>query len=180
MEQETINERLNMIVETFESGVKASFARKVGISPQGAQELLAGRKGDPSFKVFKKVLTTYPQVRMEWLVFGTGKMLDVGQEISPAPMSPKEAASRALSVSEPPTDQKDMYVQLKEFNELRDGMASMAFLMKELTSPHSGVRISEEVLEAFNQSISRVFTKREGRNNEPLISPIRKKNIDKK
>jgi hypothetical protein len=51
MEQQSVNQRLNLIVETFENGKKAAFARKAGISPQGVQELLAGRKGDPSFKV---------------------------------------------------------------------------------------------------------------------------------
>lgn len=75
MEQVSINQRLNLIVDTFEKGKKAAFARKVGMSPQGAQELLAGRKGDPSFKVLVKILESYPQVRMEWLILGNGQML---------------------------------------------------------------------------------------------------------
>ena len=74
MEEQSVNQRLNLIVNTFEKGKKAAFARKVGISPQGAQELLAGRKGDPSFKVLLKILESYPQVRTEWLVLGNGEM----------------------------------------------------------------------------------------------------------
>jgi transcriptional regulator with XRE-family HTH domain len=75
MEQPSVNQRLNLIVDTFEKGKKAAFARKAGISPQGAQELLAGRKGDPSFKVLIKILESYPQIRTDWLVLGKGKML---------------------------------------------------------------------------------------------------------
>ena len=75
MEQDSVNQRLNFLVETFEKGKKASFARKIGISPQGVQELLAGRKGDPSFKVLVKILESYPQVCADWLVLGNGPML---------------------------------------------------------------------------------------------------------
>jgi len=74
MAQLTVNERLNLIVNTYEKGKKAAFARKAGISPQGAQELLAGRKGDPSFKVLVKILESYPQIRTDWLVLGRGDM----------------------------------------------------------------------------------------------------------
>jgi hypothetical protein len=75
MEQGTVNQRLNLLVDTFENGVKAAFARKAGISPQGAQELLAGRKGDPSFKVLVKILESYPTIDANWLVLGRGEML---------------------------------------------------------------------------------------------------------
>lgn len=67
-----------MVVDAFEKGKKAAFARKAGISPQGAQELLAGRRGEPSFKVLVKILESYPQVRIEWLVLGKGPMLKEG------------------------------------------------------------------------------------------------------
>ncbi|WP_070730348.1 helix-turn-helix domain-containing protein [Hymenobacter lapidarius] len=63
------------MVDLFEKGKKAAFARKAGISPQGAQELLAGRKGDPSFKVLIKILEAYPQISTDWVLFGKGDML---------------------------------------------------------------------------------------------------------
>ncbi len=75
MEQTSVNQRLNLLVDLFEKGKKAAFARKAGISPQGAQELLAGRKGDPSFKVLIKILEAYPQIRTDWLLFGKDDML---------------------------------------------------------------------------------------------------------
>jgi transcriptional regulator with XRE-family HTH domain len=75
MEQQTINQRINFLVEHFEKGRKAAFARTAGISPQGLQELLTGRQGDPSFKVLTKILEGYPQVQTDWLVLGRGQML---------------------------------------------------------------------------------------------------------
>lgn len=71
----SINQRLNLLVDTYEKGKKAAFARKVGISPQAVQEMLSGRQSDPSYKVLVKILESYPQVRIEWLVMGSGEIL---------------------------------------------------------------------------------------------------------
>ena len=71
-----VNQRLNVLVDTFERGIKSAFAQRIGISQQGAHDLLSGRKGAPSFKVISGVLENYPQVRAEWLILGKGKMLN--------------------------------------------------------------------------------------------------------
>jgi hypothetical protein len=92
MEQESVNQRLNMIVDTFERGVKAAFARKAGISTQGVQELLAGRKGAPSFKVLTKILESYPTVDANWLVLGRGPMLQ-----AQAPITASETVGASTS-----------------------------------------------------------------------------------
>lgn len=75
IEQESVNQRLVALVDFFERGKKAAFARKAGISPQAAQEMLAGRRSEPSFKVLVKILQSYPQVCTDWLVLGRGPML---------------------------------------------------------------------------------------------------------
>nr|GFB33861.1 hypothetical protein [Tanacetum cinerariifolium] len=81
--QETVNQRLNILVDSFERGKKVAFARKVSISPQAAQEILAGRQSEPSFKVLVRILENYPQVCSDWLVLGRGPMLrgDVAEPI---------------------------------------------------------------------------------------------------
>jgi hypothetical protein len=73
--EDSVTQRLNLLVETFEKGVKSSFANRIGISQQGAHDLLGSRKGGPSFKVLTKILENYPQIRMEWLLLGRGPML---------------------------------------------------------------------------------------------------------
>ncbi|MGI4738486.1 MAG: hypothetical protein ACRYG7_25235 [Janthinobacterium lividum] len=77
-----------MIVDIFEKGKKAAFARKAGISPQGAQEILAGRKGDPSFKVLVKILESYPSIDANWLVLGQGSMYREVPDAIPLPGIP--------------------------------------------------------------------------------------------
>lgn len=78
---ESINDRLAVIVRHFEYGKKAAFARKVSISPQAAQEMLSGRRSEPSFKVLVKILRSYPQVKTDWLVLGRGPMLQDIEEV---------------------------------------------------------------------------------------------------
>jgi transcriptional regulator with XRE-family HTH domain len=105
MEQSTVNQRLNLIVDTFEKGVKAAFARKAGISPQGAQEILAGRKGDPSFKVLVKILESYPVLDANWLVLGRGEMLkeegyksvETPPDEAPSPKSLEEVVQQLVA-----------------------------------------------------------------------------------
>jgi transcriptional regulator with XRE-family HTH domain len=73
--QQSVNDRLVIMVDYFEKGKKAAFARKADISPQAAQEILAGRRSEPSFKVLVRILQAYPQVHADWLVLGKGPML---------------------------------------------------------------------------------------------------------
>jgi excisionase family DNA binding protein len=94
----SVNDRLVELVDFFEKGKKAAFARKVDISPQAAQEILAGRRSEPSFKVLVKILQSYPQVRTEWLVLGNGPMLQPKAE-SPVQLKREvDLASQRLSM----------------------------------------------------------------------------------
>lgn len=117
--QKSINQRLNFLVDTFEQGKKASFARKAGISPQAAQEILAGRRSEPSFKVLVKILENYPQVCTDWLVLGEGPMLkvDVRQDAS-MPYKPNTAAAalqaKAADLMQELTKEQSKYERLKE------------------------------------------------------------------
>lgn len=78
--QGSVNQRLNLIVDTFEKGIKSAFAAKIGISAQGVHDLLSGRKGSPSFKVLSSILENYPVLNANWLVMGRGPMLQQGAE----------------------------------------------------------------------------------------------------
>jgi hypothetical protein len=89
MTKTTINDRLNILCDTYEKGRKASFARTAGISNQGVQELLAGRKGGPSFGVLTSIVDAYPQVRLEWLIKGEEPMLHTEQPEAAIAADPK-------------------------------------------------------------------------------------------
>jgi hypothetical protein len=144
MEQSTVNQRLNLIVDTFEKGVKAAFARKAGISPQGAQEILAGRKGDPSFKVLVKILESYPAIDANWLVLGRGEMLRAGMT-TPLESLDQKSSSDLMDESNTPLYAAFLAQQekaRKEIEELFD-RANMLNVVQDVIT-----RKAEELLEA--------------------------------
>lgn len=122
--QKSVNQRLNFLVDTFEQGKKASFARKVGISPQAAQEILAGRRSEPSFKVLVKILESYPQVCTDWLVLGEGPMLKVDARQDPSMSNTPHAATalqnKAASLMQELSKEQEKYDRLKEIESSLD------------------------------------------------------------
>lgn len=71
----TISERIAQMVQHFNKGNKSAFAKAVGISNQSLGEMVGERQGAPSFAALQKMLTAFPEVSPEWLVFGRGPML---------------------------------------------------------------------------------------------------------
>lgn len=186
MEQDSVNQRLNLIVDTFERGVKAAFARKAGISAQGVQELLAGRKGDPSFKVLVRILENYPTVDANWLVLGRGNMLreEISSNSSAQVMMPQTkdiiALVRQAVVEQTEKFQANQQVFAAQLNEqiLRErvedisGLENEAAICRRGESKKDAVRLAEiqravellktsqvkegEIVEAFNYTINGV------------------------
>jgi len=75
MENGSVSERIAHMVEHFHKGNKSAFAKAVGISNQSLGEIVGARQSAPSFAALQKMLTAFPEVRMEWLVMGKGEML---------------------------------------------------------------------------------------------------------
>jgi hypothetical protein len=83
--ENTVNERIKILVYELASGNKSSFARSIGISNQSLGEIIGGRQSAPSFAALQKLFTSFPQVRMEWLMLGEGSMLqNEGAPTAPA------------------------------------------------------------------------------------------------
>ena len=74
-QQDTVNQRLSILVDELEGGSKANFASKVGVAVQSIHDLIGGRQGMPSFKLLSSILEKYPTVDANWLVSGRGSML---------------------------------------------------------------------------------------------------------
>jgi len=77
----------------------AAFADKIGIQRSSISHLLSGRN-KPSLDFILKILDSYPDFDLYWLLTGKGKMLfDKNAMISdqaPAPTSAKKATSVSL------------------------------------------------------------------------------------
>ena len=73
--EQPVSERIKILLEERAHGNKAELGRAAGISGQGVADLIGGRKGGPSFSVLQKMLRSYPDVSLAWLLFGEGEML---------------------------------------------------------------------------------------------------------
>lgn len=73
--QNTINERVKILIDSLSGGVPARFAKSLGVAASVIGNYLPGssREGEPSFSVLQKISTVYPQINIEWLVTGEGE-----------------------------------------------------------------------------------------------------------
>jgi hypothetical protein len=70
-----VQDRVELLVNHFSKGNKAAFGRKADIQSGVLAGILGGRKNKPSFELLQKLLTAYPSVEPNWLLFGRGPML---------------------------------------------------------------------------------------------------------
>jgi hypothetical protein len=77
-EEDAVYQRLNFIVNTFEGGNQAEFARRIGVRSGVVGDMFGKRRNKPSFDVLGKIALAYPQLRVEWLLTGEGEALKRG------------------------------------------------------------------------------------------------------
>jgi hypothetical protein len=70
-----VQDRVELLVNHFSKGNKAAFGRKADIQSGVLAGILGGRRNKPSFELLQKLLTAYPSVEPNWLLFGRGPML---------------------------------------------------------------------------------------------------------
>lgn len=63
---------MRSIIERFEDGNQAAFARSLGLSKQAVSKMLGG--AIPSGGTLETLMRRYPLVRAEWLLTGRGEM----------------------------------------------------------------------------------------------------------
>jgi transcriptional regulator with XRE-family HTH domain len=69
----------NRIIEflRIENKTSAQFAEEIGVQPSGISHIISGRN-NPSLDFVIKMLSKYPQVSSDWLLFGKGNMFREG------------------------------------------------------------------------------------------------------
>ena len=77
-----MDEIKNRIFEFLRSENKTSaqFALEIGVQPSGISHIISGRN-KPSLEFIVKMLSKYPALSTDWLIFGTGPMLRDGGSI---------------------------------------------------------------------------------------------------
>lgn len=69
---EEMRERINRII-LMEGLSRAKFASKVGIAASNFNEVLLGKRGVPQ-SLPSKIVSAYPEIRIDWLLYGEGEM----------------------------------------------------------------------------------------------------------
>ena len=99
----TMNTRLKQFLAA-ENITQAQFADNINVVRASVSHVLSGRN-NPSYEFIRSIMLRYPELNIEWLIFGTGKMYksNLPQE-DPQPVSaPQE--SPALDVLFPDYDE---------------------------------------------------------------------------
>ena len=73
--QQTVNQRIQLLIDTYEAGNKSAFARRVDMKSGVIGDIVGGRLNKPNFDNLLKILDAYPSVNTEWLLKGVDPML---------------------------------------------------------------------------------------------------------
>jgi len=69
---DNLKDRIQLLIST-KGMTNATFAEKIGVQPSNISHVLSGRN-KPSLDLVHKVLSSFKEVRTEWLVHGSGAM----------------------------------------------------------------------------------------------------------
>lgn len=120
MENGSVSERIAQMVEHFNKGNKSAFAKAVGISNQSLGEIVGARQSAPSFAALQKMLTAFPEVRMEWLIMGKGEMLPPTGWVDPFAGAGEEGAALETRQFLPPVVNRELEEQRWEDYQKRE------------------------------------------------------------
>lgn len=78
-------DRINLLLKAKNISAR-QFAEEIGIQPSGMSHILSGRN-NPSLDFVMKVVRRWPEVNINWLMFGKGEMF-AGAPLNVAPVAP--------------------------------------------------------------------------------------------
>lgn len=92
-------ERLNKILDFYEISA-ASFADKIDVGRSSISHILSGRN-KPSLDFVMKVVKSFPEVELYWLLNGKGSFPKTEVSTSPTSQNPSEEIRKIEKESEP-------------------------------------------------------------------------------
>ena len=90
-------ERINLLLKAKNITAR-QFAEEIGIQPSGMSHILSGRN-NPSLDFIMKVVKRWPEININWLMFGKGEMYDglTGSFVEPSVTHEPERFSQSSS-----------------------------------------------------------------------------------
>ena len=74
-EIESINGRIQLIIDEVYNGNVSEFERASNIKPSTIKNIVGGRQTKPSYDVLESIVRNNVQISSDWLLTGEGKML---------------------------------------------------------------------------------------------------------
>ena len=112
-------DRINLLLKAKNISAR-QFAEEIGIQPSGMSHILSGRN-NPSLDFVMKVVRRWPEVNINWLMFGKGEMF-AGAPLNVAPVAPAPVTTTPMPAA-PSTPQQqreaepDLFSQPEEIVE---------------------------------------------------------------
>lgn len=78
----SINERIQRLIDDFESGNQKAFSEKLGVAPSSLNGIVGARQSDPSSKILNRILDVYANVNAEWLLMGREPMVKKSNQVT--------------------------------------------------------------------------------------------------
>lgn len=76
----TINDRIRILIDLLADGKQKKFADDIGLQAATINGIVGTRGNDPSFSTLKKIIDTYPNIDVNWLMKGEGKPLTTSDD----------------------------------------------------------------------------------------------------
>lgn len=83
---EDFNKRLQQVIDYY-GETASSFAEKIGVQRSSISHILSGRN-KPSLEFVLKILTSFPEVELYWLLNGKGEFPSIKKTVEPDLVSP--------------------------------------------------------------------------------------------
>ncbi|HNX43135.1 MAG TPA: helix-turn-helix transcriptional regulator [Bacteroidales bacterium] len=92
-----MKERIQLLIKA-KNFTAAQFADEIGVQKSGVSHIISGRN-NPSLDFVQKILTRFPEVSTDWLLFGRGPMMlsDVPATFSLPPVAVPASSSGKLA-----------------------------------------------------------------------------------
>ena len=103
-------DRINLILQAKNITAR-QFAEEIGIQPSSISHILSGRN-NPSLDFVMKLVTRYPEINIDWLLFGKGAMYNSSDQ------STTSNSTSSISLSEKDSSSIDVDSSVKSYQEI--------------------------------------------------------------
>ena len=103
---EDFTKRLQKVIDYYGESA-SSFAEKIGVQRSSISHILSGRN-KPSLDFVLKVLSSFPEIELYWLMNGKGKFPSEAKPVNESVEDPKDVESKTSPLQLPSTEHKSI------------------------------------------------------------------------